>query len=250
MENEGTLDWYEREFGEFVIDAYTPETIPMARLAEYITVLAELLGRSDSLHFERVEEGSLKIKYWTPKECADEVAGRPASIATGTADKPTMSAFNRMNDLLEADRAVGTFEFSAVILPFPGRERIHSPVYGPIDEEMAVEGQLVRIGGKDKSIHAQIHDGSVFHKCEMTRGLAMDMCHYLFGPTIRVVGSARWQRDRDGEWKQLSFKAAKFEELDDSPLSSVVQQWRAIPNNGWHMIEAPLAELAQLRDED
>ncbi|MBN8606221.1 MAG: hypothetical protein J0L81_04825 [Caulobacterales bacterium] len=240
----------EREFGEFVIDSFTPETIPMSRLAEYMAVLAELLGKRDSLHFERVEPGSLKIKYWTPKEDADEVVQRPAMLVAGTADKATLAAFNRMNDLLEVDRAVGAFQFSAVVLPFPGRERVHSPIYGPVDEEMTVEGQLVRIGGKDKSIHAQIQDGSSFLNCEMTRGLAMEMCHFLFGPTIRVTGNARFRRTRDGEWEQLSFKATKFEELDDTPLSQVVAKWRAIEGNDWRKFEDPLAELARLSDED
>ncbi len=240
----------DREFGEFVINSFTPETIPMARLAEYMGVLAELLGKRDSLHFERVEPGSLRIKYWTPKEDAEEVVERPAQIAAGTADKTTLSAFNKMNDLLEADRAVGSFQFSAVVLPFPGRERVHSPIYGPVDEDMTIEGQLVRIGGKDRSIHAHIQDGDAFFNCEMTRGLAMDMCHYLFGPTIRVTGSARFQRDREGEWKQLSFKAIKFEELDDTPLSHVIAKWRAIEGNGWREIRDPLAELARLSSED
>ena len=239
-----------REFGEFVIDSFTPETIPMARLAEYMGVLAELLGKRESLHFERVESGSLKIKYWTPKEDVHAVVERPAQIAAGTADKSTQAAFVRMNDLLEADRAVGSFQFSAVVLPFPGRERVHSPIYGPVDEEMAIEGQLVRIGGKDKSIHAHIQDGDACFNCEMTRSLAMEMCHYLFGPAIRVTGNARFQRDRGGEWKQLSFKATKFEELDDAPLSQVVARWRAIEGNGWRDINTPLAELACLRGED
>ena len=33
-----------REFGEFVIDSLTPETVPMGRLAEYMSTLADLLG--------------------------------------------------------------------------------------------------------------------------------------------------------------------------------------------------------------
>ncbi|MGD9967863.1 MAG: hypothetical protein AB7T59_15180 [Hyphomonadaceae bacterium] len=240
----------EREFGEFVIDAHTPETIPMGRLAQYMAVLSDLLGKPDSVHFERVEPGSLKIKYWTRKEDAPAVAARPAQVAAGTADKPTMAAFARMNDLLESDRAVADFKFSAVVLPFPGRERVHSPVYGPVDEELAIEGQLVRIGGKDKSIHAQIQDGQSFYNCEMTRGLAMEMCHFLFGPTIRVTGHARFRRDRDGVWEQLSFKAIKFEELDDAPLSQAVANLRAIEGNGWRDIKEPLAELARMRSED
>jgi len=34
-----------RELLEFVIDAYSPETLPMSRLAEYMASLATLLGQ-------------------------------------------------------------------------------------------------------------------------------------------------------------------------------------------------------------
>lgn len=127
---------------------------------------------------------------------------------------------------------------------------MHVPSYGPLDEEMAVEGQLVRIGGKDKSIHAQLRDGATFYNCQMTRGLAMEMCHFLFGPTIRVTGQAKWQRDRDGDWQLQAFFANKFEEMDDAPLAEVVRTLRGVEGNGWSQIEAPLAELNRLSHED
>jgi hypothetical protein len=41
------------------IDVYTPATIPMARLAEYMQEFAVLLGEAKSVHFVRLEEGSL-----------------------------------------------------------------------------------------------------------------------------------------------------------------------------------------------
>ncbi len=250
MDTTGSRSEGEREFGEFVIDAHTPDSIPMGRLAEYMAVLFELLGKNSSVHFEKIEEGSLKIRYWTSRDHLGEVTERPSMLAAGLADKPTLGAYSRMNDLLEADHSVGTFELSGIVIPFPGRDRVHSPVYGPIEEELAVEGQLVRIGGKDKSIHASIQDGNLFYNCEMSRSLAMEMCHFLFGPEIRVFGRARFQRDRDGDWKQLLFSAQRFEELDDAPLTRVVQKLRAIEGNAWKHARAPLAELALLRSED
>ena len=42
----------------FVIDALSPDSLPMARLAEYMGELARLLGRPDQVHFERLEGGS------------------------------------------------------------------------------------------------------------------------------------------------------------------------------------------------
>ena len=241
---------HEREFGEFVIDTLTPDSVPMARLAEYVAALAEVLGKSDLLHFEKVEPGSLKIRYWAPKVEVDQVSERPESLAVGAADAASISAFNRMNDLLESDKAVGKLQFSAVVLEFPGRNRVHCPVYGPLEEETFIQGQLVRIGGKDKSIHAQINDGDQFHRCEMSRDLAMEMCHFLFGPTIRVSGVGRYLRDRDGHWKQLSFKATKFEELDDAPLTNTLMAARSVEGNGWLEFEDPLEELNRIQVGD
>ncbi len=42
----------------FVIDAYSPETLPMSRLAEYMTDLARLFGTAERVHFVRLEAGS------------------------------------------------------------------------------------------------------------------------------------------------------------------------------------------------
>ena len=43
----------------FVIQqAYTPQTLPMARLAEYMGRMATLLGEKSHVHFVRIEEGS------------------------------------------------------------------------------------------------------------------------------------------------------------------------------------------------
>ena len=45
----------------FYIDAYSPETIPMAKLAEYMSDLAALLGRENAVHFAGLEKGSTKL---------------------------------------------------------------------------------------------------------------------------------------------------------------------------------------------
>ena len=46
----------------FVIDALSPDTLPMARLAEYMGELARLLGRPDQVHFERLGGGEHRAR--------------------------------------------------------------------------------------------------------------------------------------------------------------------------------------------
>ncbi len=40
-----------RDLIEFVIDKFTPHTIPMYRLAEYMRNFADLLGNEERVHF-------------------------------------------------------------------------------------------------------------------------------------------------------------------------------------------------------
>jgi hypothetical protein len=42
----------------YVIDGLTPETLPMARLADYVREWAVLLGETSHVHFDRVSNGS------------------------------------------------------------------------------------------------------------------------------------------------------------------------------------------------
>jgi hypothetical protein len=53
MGGEGTCELY--------IDAFTPESISMSRLAEYMTGFAVLLGQEEHVHFERLKPGSLSL---------------------------------------------------------------------------------------------------------------------------------------------------------------------------------------------
>jgi hypothetical protein len=49
------------EVYQFYIDAFTPETIPMARLADYMASFAELLGHCEYVHLEKLKPGSLAV---------------------------------------------------------------------------------------------------------------------------------------------------------------------------------------------
>ena len=42
----------------FEIDAYTPETIPLSRLSQYLGDLARIMGESANVHLVRIEKGS------------------------------------------------------------------------------------------------------------------------------------------------------------------------------------------------
>jgi hypothetical protein len=60
----------------FYIDAYSPKDIPMAKLAEYMTDFAELLGKEHRVHFDRLEGGSTTIVSRVEREDVPKVDHR------------------------------------------------------------------------------------------------------------------------------------------------------------------------------
>jgi len=47
---------------EFHIDAFTPATIPMARLAQYLAELSVLLDQPERVHFEKLKK--VAFDWW------------------------------------------------------------------------------------------------------------------------------------------------------------------------------------------
>ena len=76
-----------REILEFVINAYSPETFPMARLAEYMAELAALLGEQGEVHFLRLEGGSSKMVQSVESEALPKVKQRIAAARAGDAPR-------------------------------------------------------------------------------------------------------------------------------------------------------------------
>jgi hypothetical protein len=72
---------------EFYIDAFTPASIPMSRLAEYMAGLALLLSRIESI--------------------AENKVHRLDEVRFGTAPKAAKDAFRQIDEKLAADNAVG-----------------------------------------------------------------------------------------------------------------------------------------------
>lgn len=227
---------------EFWIDAYTPETIPMERLAKYLAALARMMGHVSSVHFDRLETGSTKSLMKVQREDAPKVFDRVELIAKRQAANDATAAFDELNSLLRDDSAIGKLSRktpdssnSAVVLTFLGRELPKPATYGPFTEEAVVEGELVRIGGKDKTAHALIVDpeGKSWSG-EMDRELAREMAKYLYnGTVLRVTGDARWQRLENATWQLMGFKIKTFAVLADDTLDDATKRLRNLYKTDW-----------------
>jgi hypothetical protein len=219
----------------FRIDAFTPETIPMARLAEYLAVLSDLVGYFQSTHFDRLEAGSACLVCRIDAVDAPKVEQRLARTGQPDAPKDLSKAFDMLDNMLANDNAVGKLSNStgALIVPFPGRDRPKALSFPSFRQDGSIDGQIVSIGGKDATAHVILQDGGVtYSNIKLTRELARQLRSYLYEQKVRLVGSGRWERSPDGIWKLLDFNVSSFQVLSDASLSDVLASVREIPDNG------------------
>ena len=237
----------------FIIDAFSPDDLPMSRLAEYMGELARLLGRSDQVHFVRLEEGSTVLVQTVEPEAKSEVDERIQSLAyIDPPDNDVFRAFSTLDRYLAEDNATGSLHESggAEVIRFPGFKRPAPVTFGAFNQFGVLDGVLIRIGGRDDTVPVHLRDGERIHLCNATREMARRLAVHLYGQTLRVQGDGRWERDADGGWVMKRFNITNFEELDDAPLGQVVQRLREVDGSDWKDIEDPVVELRHLRGNE
>lgn len=224
----------EEDVYTFRIDAYTPDTIPMARLAEYMAELAAMFGEKERVHFKGLKKGSTKLLSRVEREAVPKVRNNLTNATSGEENEAAKS-FKKLNEMLRNDNAeAGLVRGNSNILNFPGRKLVRPPRLGPFNQGVVKDGILVRVGGKDKSAHAIIEDSDGYTwSFEVSRELAKELAHYLFGKPLRLTGQGRWFRDEEGHWQYNNLKAAEFKVLDDASLADVVGRIRGLPKETW-----------------
>lgn len=234
----------------FRIDAFTPATIPMARLAAYMAELAAMLGEEANVHFEKISTGSAKLAVKVKRPAVTKVRDNVNEARMGVRGTRG-DRYRKLNEMLRSDNAAGTLKLNTSnVLAFPGRKEVRPPKLGPFNQAFSRDGQLVRIGGKDKTAHASIQDsdGQTW-SFEVSRGLARELATHLFEGAIRLTGTVRATRSDDGEWSYDGLKAHQFEELRAESLMEALGRIRALPASETWLPDAG-ERLALERDED
>jgi hypothetical protein len=215
----------------FKIDAYTPDTMPMERLAQYMAELAILLGETNAVHFQRLTKGSTVLNAKIDREAAPKVADRIATVRAGNATGQPLNAYKAINKLLRDDNAIGVLRDvtpRGVVVRFPGRE-IAEEKFGSVRQQGSIDGIVTGIRGKDKTIHITLEsEGQQVSGCETDRTIAKQLAAKYLEP-VRLFGRGNWNRDADGVWTLVKFKIENFEALQDVPLNSALAELRAIP---------------------
>lgn len=244
---------------KFEIKAFTPDSIPMLRLAEYMLEFSKLLANSSSVHFDRLETGSTiavaKVEY----EADPKVKSRLLSIKKSEADSDAVESFDRLNAMLRIDNATGRI-FAAnedtfvEELYFPGKEIPFPQQIAPFMEPATIKALLYRIGGRDETAHAQLIDSSGrLWNGKLTKEQAAKMAAAGNGGLYKwftVSGNAKWTRTETNEWKLVDFQILDFHLLPNDSLSQDVEALRKIEGSTWGSVEDLDAFISESRNKD
>lgn len=239
-----------RERITFRIDSYTPETLPMARLAQYLVHLAEMYGSQDCVHFEKLRRGSAIVQVVVDEPAMPKVLSRIMNAKSQDPDQDVQKAYRAIDSLLRQDNAVGTISRpdTGKILEFPGR-KLPVPETFSMTQPTSVDGVVIKIGGRDDTIPVTLRDieGRLVN-CQV-RGVdkAKELASHYQAATLRVHGIGKWIRYSSGAWELDSLTIQSFEQLDDSPLDEVLKELKGVRGNGWNEVENPVDGWRKLR---
>ena len=226
------------------IDGFTPLTLPIGRLAEYLRNFAGLVGPSADVHLVAVKKGSTNLVSLTPETVFQGVTNRVQEAKRGVGPAEAMRGFAGLRHMFNEDHTTGRVKAERrSIAEF---KKVEPPQFGPVYEDAALEGMLIKIGGRGDTIPVHLQDGEKYYKCWTTRGKAKELAPHLFGDPVRVTGRGRWLRQENGAWELDDFKIGSFEELNNDELQQVLRRMAQV-KSGWDDVKDPLAELRRLR---
>lgn len=213
----------------FRISAFTPRTMPLARLAEYLGHIARVLGEPKSVHLSEVASGSTMPLVWVEREAAPKVRERAEAVRHGTGPRDALEGFETINRMLLQDNATGVLREKRrgrVVLNFPGRKEAADIYFSK--QAATLTGSLQRVGGSGESIPLLLatETGATVSGIEADRDLAKRLAAHLF-EVVRLSGQGTWERDAEGVWVLRHFRVQSFELLEDLPLSAAVERLRA-----------------------
>jgi hypothetical protein len=228
------------------IEAYTPETMPMERLAGYLAEFARMLGESASVHFVRLEPGSTSIVHRIDTEAIPKVKNRTSAVRRGLGPRDSVRAYRRINKMLIEDNGSAVWreeKTEADIIVFPGKAAAEELITG-ITQTGSIDGEVVRVGGLQSLVPIMLRsENQELSGCWADRTVAKALAGHLFEP-VRLFGTGRWNRNDEGTWKLDFFRVASFGALREVSLSGALNELRTIPME-WD--EHAFEELTSMR---
>lgn len=212
---------------EFTVPGYTPETMPLDRLIEYLNQLMVILGNPSDLHLVDIETGSTKPVLLARHDVARKVRGRAREVWSGGGPARAQDAFRRVRRMVAEDGGKPAILASkkVTILEFQGDEIAENQIVPSVRQPTTINGKLVRIGGTSEYAQALVEDfsGNVIAGCTVDRGQAARLGALLYKP-VQLHGIGSWSRDEKGKWQLARFHVQSFDPLEDAPIDDVLRE--------------------------
>ena len=234
----------------FKLDAYTPETIPMDRLAAYLYDLAIMLGERQSVHFSHLESGSTLPVVKVDWEAIPKVRKRANDVRNNEGPEEARKAKASIERMLVADNASAELlEPSGTrLLYFPGRKRLAEPEYGPVNQSGTLDGIPIVIGGESDPVPVHLQDRDAVHNCRASRIIAKRLAPSMFTAPVRVHGIGRWFREATGLWTMRLFTIEGFTELKIESVADAARRLQQISAR-WKDLPDAVGDLVSLRGD-
>lgn len=216
---------------EFVVPGYTPETMPLDRLIEYLTQLTVILGNPADLHLVDIEKSSTKPVIVMPHHAAVKARQRARDTWEGGGSVRQRTAYQRIRRMVADDGGKPALlkTRQATILEFPSVDLGTDQEIGSMRQASSVAGELIRVGGDSEFDQILLKDfsGAVISGCFATKEVAKQLAKCLH-EQLRLHGIASWSRDRSGKWQISRMKVLTFEVLDNDSLTAAIEEAQGV----------------------
>jgi hypothetical protein len=231
------------------IDAYSPETMPMKRLMEYLSDMAILLGEESNVHLVGIEPGSTCPVLLVDWESDIKVRDRVQKARNGEGPEEARRAIENINLKLRKDKASAALLTAerATIIEFPGAKADLPLEWPSINQAAQLFGIPIWIGGRSELSNVDLLDGDKEWKCLASRDKAIEIAHHLYRQTLLVSGRGRWRKQPGGPWELERFVIEDFSIADSRGIGEVINDLRSIPAK-WKDLDDPLAALDAIRN--
>jgi hypothetical protein len=230
------------------INAFSPETMPMKRLAEYLADMAVLLGEESHVHLIGIESSSTCPVVLVDWEAEPKVIDRVQKARNAEGPEDAQRAIENINARLRRDNASADLisPSQSRILEFPGI-RIEQPIEWPsINQAAELYGIPIWVGGRAELSNVDLLDGNAEWKCLTERAKAIAIAPHIYRGTLRVFGRGRWRKTPAGPWDLERFVIEDFEVVRVTSIEQTIEELRAV-NAKWKTLSDPLAALDAIR---
>jgi len=230
------------------INAYSPETMPMKRLAEYLADMALLLGEESHVHLVAIESSSTCPVVLVDWEAEPKVIERVNKARNGEGPEEAQRAIGNINARLRKDNASADLlnPQRSKLLEFPGATA-HQPIEWPsINQASEIYGIPVWVGGRADLANVDLLDHDRKWKCVAERAKAIAIAHHLYSATVRVYGRGRWRKTAEGSWDLERFVIDDFDVMKTTNIEQTIADLRKVKAR-WKSLVDPLATLHAIR---